>query len=163
MKAAMASECAKGFLEWTSRFGAPVVAVSDNGNTFVANLWKEVMKTFNVEVRFTPAYHPQSNGAIENRHKTIKDSLKAALIDMGSKHKEEWPRALPWVLLGKRVAHQPDLDTSAAQLCLGKSVSLPGQMLGLPGPPLTSLQTKALLEQLYKMSAKPPIPTSSVA
>ena len=42
MKAATASECAKGFLEWTSRFGAPVVAVSDNGNTFVANLWKEV-------------------------------------------------------------------------------------------------------------------------
>ena len=90
--------------------------------------------------------HPASNGAIENRHKTLKDSLKTALIDMGSKHKEEWPQALPCVLLGRRASHQPDLDASAAHLCLGKLPSLPGQLLGLPGPPLNSIQTKALLE-----------------
>ena len=106
--------------------------------------------------------HPASNGAIENRHKTLKDSLKTALIDMGSKHKEEWPQALPCVLLGRRASHQPDLDASAAHLCLGKLPSLPGQLLGLPGPPLNSIQTKALLEQLYKMSAQPPIQTTSV-
>ena len=70
-------------------------------------------------------------------------------------------QALPWVLLGKRVAYQPDLDTSAAMLAFGRSPLLPGQLLGHPGPPLTSLQTKALLEEMYKLDTNPSHPTST--
>ena len=70
-------------------------------------------------------------------------------------------RALPLMLLGKRIAVQPDLDTNATSLVYGKSLTVPGQLLGHPGPPLSNLQTRALLEELYKMSAKPAIPTSA--
>ena len=69
--------------------------------------------------------------------------------------------ALPWVLLGKRVQYQPHLDTSASQLVLGKAVKIPGQLLGQPGPPLNTAQTRQLLDQLYKLSSRPPIQTSS--
>ena len=162
MKAATSEECCRAFMEWTSRFGVPHVSVSDNGNTFVSNLYKDIMRTFNIKIQFTPAYHAATNGAIERRHQTIKNSLKASLIDMGNEHGDKWITALPWVLLGKRVQVQPDLDISASQLVFGKAVSLPGQMLGHPGAPLTNVQTRALLEELYKMSAKPPVPTSTV-
>ena len=81
---------------------------------------------------------------------------------MGSHHGDKWRRALPWVLLGKRIAFQPDLDTSAALLAFGRSPLIPGQLLGEPGPPLTNLQVKALLEELYKLEAQPGLPTSSV-
>ena len=67
-----------------------------------------------------------------------------------------------WVLLGKRITVQPDLDNSAAQLVFAKSLSVPGNLLGHPGAPLTNLQTKTLLEQLYKMTARPLVPTSTV-
>ena len=67
-----------------------------------------------------------------------------------------------WVLLGKRITVQPDLDNSAAQLVFAKSLSVPGNLLGHPGAPLTNLQTKTLLEQLHKMTARPPVPTSTV-
>ena len=120
------------------------------------------MKTFNIQVRFTPAYHPASNGAIERRHQTLKNAIKASLIDMGNEHGDKWVRALPWVLLGKRVQVQPDLDASAASLVFGKAIEIPGQLLGHPGPPLTNLQTRALLEELYKISAKPAIQTTSI-
>ena len=163
MKSATSEECCRAFLEWTSRYGVPHAAVSDNGNSFVANLYKDIMKTFNVQVKFTPAYHAATNGAIEKRHQTIKNSLKASLIDMGNEHGDRWMDAPPWVMLGKRIAVQPDLDISAAQLVFAKSLSIPGQLLGHPGAPLSNLQTKALLEQLYKMSAKPPVPTSTVS
>ena len=162
MRQATSEECCRAFLEWTSRFGVPHVAISDNGNSFVANLYKDIMKTFNVEVKFTPAYHAATNGAIEKRHQTIKNSLKAALVDMGNVHQDKWISALPWVLLGKRVQVQPDLDISASQLVFGKAVSVPGQILGHPGAPLTNLQTRALLEELYKLSARPPVPTSAI-
>merc|ERR1712242_685255 len=112
-------------MNFVSRFGTPAVGISDNGNTFVSNLYKDMMKTFNIQVRFTPAYHPATNGAIERRHQTIKNSLKASLIDMGNHHGSQWRRALPWVLLGKRIAFQPDLDTSAALLAFGRSPLIP--------------------------------------
>ena len=124
----------------------PAVAVSDNGNTFVANLYRDIMKTFGVEVKFTPAYHAATNGAVERRHQTIKNSLKASLVDMGDKHGSKWAKALPWVLMAKRAQVQPDLDASASQLVFGKSISLPGQLLGHPGPPLDNIQTKKLLQ-----------------
>ena len=44
----------------------------------------------------------------------------------------------------------------------GKSLSIPGQILGHPGAPLSNLQTRALLEQLYKLAARPPVETSTV-
>ena len=80
---------------------------------------------------------------------------------MGNKHGDKWTSALPWVLLGKRAALQPDLDASASMLAFGRSPSLPGQLLGHPGPPLSNLQTKALLEELYKLDNKPAIQTSA--
>ena len=161
MASASSLECSKAFMQWASRFGVPRLAISDNGNSFVANLYQDMMKTFNVDVKFTPAYHAASNGAIERRHQTIKNALKASLIDMGNKHQDKWMRALPWVLLGKRTAYQPDLDTSSAMLAFGRSPLLPGQLLGHPGPPLTNIQTKALLEEMYKIEANPALQTSS--
>ena len=162
MASATSAECSKAFMQWASRYGLPHVAISDNGNSFISNIYKDIMKTFNVQVRFTPAYHAASNGAIEKRHQTIKNSLKASLVDLGNTEGNKWMSALPWVLLGKRIQVQPDLDVSAAQLVFGKSLSIPGQILGHPGPPLTNLQTKTLLEGLYKLSAKPAIQTSTV-
>ena len=161
LRQASAPEVAEAFLQWISRFGVCDRAISDNGNCFVSRVFEEIMKTFNIEVTFTPAYHAATNGAIERQHQTMKNSLKAALVDMGDKHREQWTRALPWVLLGKRVQYQPFLDSSSAQLVLGKSPRLPGQLLKEPGPPLNTVETRALLDQLYKLHDHPGIKTST--
>ena len=161
LKEDTASEVASAFMQWVSRFGVCDRAVSDNGNAFIARLFQDIMKTFSIEVTFTPAYHAATNGAIERQHQTMKNALKAALIDMGDVHREQWTRALPWVLLGKRVQYQPFLDSSSAQLVLGKSPKLPGQLLRDPGPPLNTVETRALLDQLYKLQDRPGIPTSA--
>ena len=68
--------------------------------------------------------------------------------------------ALPWVLLGRRVAYQPHLDASSAQLVLGMSPKIPGQLLSHPGPPLNTIQLKGLLDQLYRFHDRPAVPMS---
>ena len=150
-------------MEWVSRFGVCRLAVSDNGNSFVSNLYKDVMATFNIKVHFTPNYHPASNGILERRHQTIKNALKASLIDMGNHHGDKWTLALPWVLLGKRAAFQADLNTSPSLLAFGRSPLLPGQLLGHPGPALNNQQTAKLLDQLYQLENRPALQTSSTA
>jgi hypothetical protein len=51
-----------------------MVAMSYNGNTFMAN--QDIMKTFNIKVLFSPAYHQQANGAVERQHQNLKKSLR---------------------------------------------------------------------------------------
>ena len=45
-------------------------------------------------------------------------------------------------------------------MVLQMSPKIPGQLLGDPGPPLNSIQTRALLDQLYRMADRPAVPTS---
>ena len=40
------------------------------------------------------------------------------------------------------------------------SPKIPGQILGHPGPPLNSVQLRGLLDQLYKLHDRPPMPMS---
>ena len=160
--AATADACAEAFIYgWAQRFGLPHAMSSDQGNTFVANLWKNLQKTLDVEVKFSPLYSPQSNGLIERQHRTIKESLKAALHSMGDTHKEKWYYQLPWTMLGRRAAFQPDLGASPSQLTMGSCPILPGMLVNDPGPPLKDPEIKHLLETLQMEAQRPSIPTSS--
>ena len=69
---------------------------------------------------------------LERQHRGLKDSLRAALIQMGDTHQERWMDHLPFVLLGRRVAFQPDLGASPAEMTFGKSLVVPGQILSSP-------------------------------
>ena len=79
---------------------------------------------------------------------------------MGDVYQTQWMQRLPWCMLGYRIRYQPALDASAAQMVLNMSPRLPGQLLGHPGPPLSNSQVKALLDQLYRLADRQPVPTS---
>ena len=51
---------------------------------------------------------------------------------MGETHQERWLDFLPFVLLGRRVAFQPDMGALASEMCFGKNVSIPGEILNDP-------------------------------
>lgn len=77
---ATAASCSNAMIEgWIQRFGLPVMATSDNGNTLIAGLWKDVHRALGVQVMFTPPYHPRSLGGVERQHRDIKAGLKTSL------------------------------------------------------------------------------------
>ena len=51
-----------------------------NGSNITSDLWKEVIRIFNVEHAFSTSFDPQSQGNVENCHCTLKRGLKA-LVD----------------------------------------------------------------------------------
>ena len=69
-------------------------------------------------------------GSLERTHRDIKSGLRASLQHMGDQHGENWLSALPWVLLGRRTAFQPDLGTCSAELVLGDTPTIPGDLAG---------------------------------
>ena len=160
MPEATSQTCCQAFIwGWSQRFGLPQSMTSDNGNTFVANLWKDLLQALGIDQKLTPPYHSSSLGGVERKHADIKASLKAALVDMADTHGSEWMDHLPWVLLGRRTAYQQDLKTTAAELALGMNPTLPAGLIGEPGPPLENEGVNELLRGLRAKNERKAIQT----
>ena len=54
-------------------FGAPRNILTDQGQNFVSDLIQNFENMFRIKHIKTTAYHPQSNGALERAHSTIKN------------------------------------------------------------------------------------------
>ena len=127
----------------------------------MARLWQDLQKTLNVKVLFVPYFHQATNGIVERAHGTIKRGLKAMLIEMGQQHKQDWFLHLPWVLLLRRVALQPDLGTSSSKIALGMDPVVPGQLVGAPGPPMPPDHVQGLVRHLEAAADTPAKKTSN--
>jgi hypothetical protein len=114
---------------WVSRFSVPEQVTSDQGRQFCSSIWDAMTRQLGIKMRFTTAYHPQSNELVERFHRRLKEALRARLAGA------DWPQHLPWVLLGLRAAPREDSGISAAELVYGCPLSLPGQFLTAAEPP----------------------------
>jgi transposase InsO family protein len=124
LKAVAASDCAEALVSgWVTRFGVPACLTSDRGVQFASAVWAALMSRLGVKHVMTTAYHPQSNGIVERFHRRLKDALRARAAAA------DWPRHLPWVLLGLRLAPREDSGVSSAELVFGTPLQLPGQFL----------------------------------
>jgi transposase InsO family protein len=130
LRATTAADCAEAFVSgWVSRFGVPASLTSDRGVQFSSAVWAALMKQLGVKHNMTTAFHPQSNGMVERLHRRLKEALKAREATT------DWPRHLPWVLLGLRSSPREDSGVSAAELVYGAALSLPGQFIAGREPP----------------------------
>ncbi len=133
-----AADCARAlFAGWVSQFGVPATITSDRGAQFTSALWAGLCSLLNIQHSPTTAYHPQSNGLVEQFHKQLKDALwsRAAAAD--------WHCHLPWVMLGIRASFREDSDFSPAEAVFGSQLILPGQFINTTESPsfLNDLQT----------------------
>lgn len=80
MKEITAEAIAQAFLMgWISRFGTPLKIITDQSRQFESSLFAAIASLLGVQRQRTTAYHPQSNGKIEQWHRLLKTALKAQL------------------------------------------------------------------------------------
>jgi transposase InsO family protein len=63
------------------RFGVPRELTVDNGKQFDCYTFKDYCKTLGTHAKFSSAYHPQSNGAVERENGLIFSGIKKCLFD----------------------------------------------------------------------------------
>lgn len=80
--------------QFVSIFGIPRVIQSDQGSNFSSRLFAHVLKSLSVQHTQSSAYHPQSQGALERFHQTLK-SLQSYCVELG----QDWEEGMPWLLL----------------------------------------------------------------
>ncbi|GJW12771.1 reverse transcriptase domain-containing protein [Tanacetum coccineum] len=69
-----------------ARFGIPKALISDRGTHFCNHQIKKAMKRCGVVHRFSTAYHPQTNGQVENTNRAIKRILEKTI----GNNKKDW-------------------------------------------------------------------------
>ncbi|GJU89216.1 putative reverse transcriptase domain-containing protein [Tanacetum coccineum] len=81
--------------EIVSKHGVPVLIISDRDGRFMSQFWQSLNKALGTQLDMSTAYHPQTDGQSERTIQTLKDMLRACVIDFG----KGWDRHLPLVEL----------------------------------------------------------------
>lgn len=115
----------KALIKFFSTFGLPKIVQTDQGTNFLSNVFRQVLKTLGISHRISSPYHPESQGAIERFHQTLKSMLKKYCLSSG----KEWDDGVPLVLFAVREATQESLGFSPADLVFGHTVRGPLKVL----------------------------------
>ena len=106
---------------WISKFGIPLVIVTDWGVLFESALWLNLINLLGTKHISTTAYHPCANGLVKCFHQQMKAALKAM------PDPNQWVKCLPPTLLGIYINVKQDIDCTWAELFTGQ-LCLPGEL-----------------------------------
>lgn len=74
---ATAEESCECLVHFISLFGIPKTILTDQGTNFTADLFKRTCEFLKIKQMWSSPYHPQTQGALERSHSTLKEYLKS--------------------------------------------------------------------------------------
>lgn len=108
----------KALTQFISIFGIPKVIQSDQGSNFTSRLFTQVLKQLSIQHHLASAYHPQSQGALERFHQTLKSLLRSYCMEMGG----DWEEGLPWMQTAAQEVSQESTGFSPNELVYAHTV-----------------------------------------
>ena len=60
--------------------GAPVSIVSDRDPRFTSHFWPSLQKAMGTTLKFSTAFHPQTDGQTERTIQTLEDMLRVCVL-----------------------------------------------------------------------------------
>ena len=102
-------------------FGMPKEIQTDLGSNFTSGIFQQVMHQLQIKHVTSSAYHPQSQGALERYHQTLKTMMKAYCFN----NQNEWDEGIHLLLFATREVVQESLGFSPFELVFGHTVRGP--------------------------------------
>ena len=127
LKTQTSQEIAKQLLsKWVFKMGVPEIILSDQGaNLSLAEVMKDLYHILGIQKVRTTAYHPETNGAIERRHKDLVNVLKK-LVGENPQH---WHQHLDIALFGLNSAISSSTGYSPHDLVFSYPVRVPADLV----------------------------------
>ena len=114
----------EALFEIFSAYGLPQVLLTDQGSVFTSKLTAAMCKEFKIQKLQTSPYHPQSEGALERWHASLKGMLKRSECDI-----KLWDRQLKYLLFAYRSTPHCTTGFAPFTLMFGRDVRGPLDML----------------------------------
>ncbi|GJX21570.1 putative reverse transcriptase domain-containing protein [Tanacetum coccineum] len=77
--------------EIVSRHGVPISIISDRDSHFTSRFWQSLQSALGTELDTSTVYHPETDGQSERTIQTLKDMLRAYVIDFGKGRERHLP------------------------------------------------------------------------
>jgi len=110
-----AEKIVKALVKFFTFVGLPKVVQSDQGSNFMSGVFQSVMVQLGIQQVKSTAYHPQSQGALERFHQTLKTMLRTYCMTQ----KDDWDEGIPLLLFAAREFNQGSLGFSPFELVFG--------------------------------------------
>ncbi|KAL0901602.1 hypothetical protein ABMA27_006820 [Loxostege sticticalis] len=85
-----AEETSDCLVHFISLFGIPKTILTDQDTNFTADLFKKTCAFLKIKQLWSSPYHPQTQGALERSHSTLKEYLKSYV----NNNQDNWPKYL---------------------------------------------------------------------
>lgn len=115
----------KVLAKFFSTFSLPKVIQTDQGTNFKSRVFAQALKTLDIDHVTSSPYHPESQGAIERFHQTLKSMLRKHCC--GSQ--KYWDESVPLVVFACCEAVQECLGFSPGELVFGREMRGPLKIL----------------------------------
>jgi transposase InsO family protein len=96
--------------------GVPKKIVSDRGTQFTSKFLERLHETLDTQLRFSSAYHSQTDGQTKRVNKILEDMLRAFALQYG----RSWDKSLPYAEFSYNNSYQKSLKMAPFQMLYGR-------------------------------------------
>ncbi|XP_037870373.1 uncharacterized protein LOC119629252 [Bombyx mori] len=121
LRSVSAEETTDCLIHFISLFGIPNTIFTDQGTNFTSDLFKSTCSFLKIKNLWSTPYHPQSQGALERSHSTLKEYLKSFVND----NQDDWPRYVYTAMLSYNTAIHSTTNFSPYELLFGHKAFIP--------------------------------------
>nr|GEU56135.1 putative reverse transcriptase domain-containing protein [Tanacetum cinerariifolium] len=140
--------------EVVARHGISVSIICNRDPRFASNFWKSLQKALGTSLDMSTAYHPETDGQSERTIQTLKDMLRACMIDFG----KGWVNHLSLVEFSYNNSYHASIKAAPFEALYDQKCCLPicwtevgeAQLLG---PKLIQKTTEKIIQIKQRMQA----------
>nr|GEU35849.1 putative reverse transcriptase domain-containing protein [Tanacetum cinerariifolium] len=107
--------------EVVSRHGVIVSIISDRDGKFTLHFWKSLHKVLGTRLDMSTGYHPQTNGQNEKTIQTLKDMLRACVLEF----RKGWDKHLPLVEFSYNNSYHTSIKAAPFEVLYGHKCRSP--------------------------------------
>ncbi|GJX50874.1 putative reverse transcriptase domain-containing protein [Tanacetum coccineum] len=104
-----------------ARHGIPASIICDRDGRFTSNLKKSFQKALGTYISMSTAYHPETDGQSERTIQTLKDMLRACVIDFG----KGWVKHLPLAEFSYNNSYHASIKAAPYEALYGRKCRSP--------------------------------------
>ena len=101
--------------------GVPKSIVSDRDTRFTSKFWKSLQDALGTRLKFSSAFHPQTDGQSERTIQILEDMLRACAIDFPG----SWEKYLPLVEFAYNNSFQSTVEMAPYEALYGRKCRSP--------------------------------------
>jgi transposase InsO family protein len=101
--------------------GVPKKIVSNRGMQFTSTFWERLHEALDTQLRFSSAYHPQTNGQTERVNHILEDMLRVCALQYG----RSWDKSLSYAEFSNNNSYQESLKMAPFEMLYGRRCRTP--------------------------------------